>query len=413
MDKLSKDFIKSEDGRKWFIEKTIEVVPKDKNWQNIHTPYDFCEHMISKTTLEEKSILVLFNLEFLEVLIHRFNVPSKNIMFLADCEFEFNIATKRYIVDSNIINNVDNIQRELKKLKKFDLCFSNPPYGKGHQHTHLSILMEILKWCDEIIYVHPIGWLLKNKVNTLKKFLQAKNDLQNRVNEIEFFNPNPIFNIDQMDPCAIEHITGNNNNHIKVNYFNQNIYEVDNINDITIFCEQWNDIVKPFKFMIEDFIDKTKNIFIWNHRITSKDDLTKISNRKYFCQFTAMQPGTGDKSGIFMHGKDLYKLLNKDQDYKVDYVNINNKYGMLVYWFDTEIEVNNFLNYLKTDFVRFCLSIYKTSQSLDDGHMNLIPVMDFTKSWTDHDLYKYFNIPQETINYITNFFPEDLYELRK
>jgi len=418
LNKEHKEFLKTEFGRKWLIEKSLEVTPKNENWQENHTPYDFCEKMISKTYLTNKTILVLFNIEFVEVLVHKFGVLSKDITFLADCRLEAELASQSYKVNFVIINK-DSIWEVLKGMKNFDLCFSNPPYGHGQQE-HLQILLLALPICDEIVYVHPATWLLINKPLSKsyaphKVIKNTKNKLADRLAEVEIINPKifkPTKDDYQMIPCSISYIIKNNNNNINVSYFGQINYNLSNINDITIFSDSWLSMVKPFKQIIQKFILKHDNIFNWKRRVKKLSEMSNIENDKYFCKFTTMQPGTEDKSGRFMVEKDYYKVLNPGQSYICNHEDITDVSNTMVYYFDEPIERDNFLNYLKTDFARICLSIYKIDQTLNNGHMTLIPVMDFTQEWTDEKLYQFFNIPQETINYITNFFPDDLYGLR-
>jgi hypothetical protein len=78
----------------------------------------------------------------------------------------------------------------------------------------------------------------------------------------------------------------------------------------------------------------------------------------------------------------------------------------LVFSFDTEQESDHFLNYLKTDFARFCLVIYKTSANQRVGSLNLIPWLDFTQEWNDEKLFAFFEIDQETQDYIRAFLPD-------
>ena len=66
----------------------------------------------------------------------------------------------------------------------------------------------------------------------------------------------------------------------------------------------------------------------------------------------------------------------------------------------------NFLNFLKTDFVRFCLSIYKNNSQLDRGELEIIPWLDFTKEWNDKNLYEYFSLTKEEVDFIEKNIPK-------
>ena len=79
-------------------------------------------------------------------------------------------------------------------------------------------------------------------------------------------------------------------------------------------------------------------------------------------------------------------------------------------------QVYNFLKFLKTNFVRFCLSINKNNSQLECGEMSLIPWLDFTQEWTDEKLYKHFDkmkcgYYRKTDNYVINFFRGMLKEM--
>ena len=57
------------------------------------------------------------------------------------------------------------------------------------------------------------------------------------------------------------------------------------------------------------------------------------------------------------------------------------------FWFDSETEAINFIDYLKTDFARLCLYINKFGLHIDSNNMELIPWLDFRRKWTDYELF--------------------------
>jgi hypothetical protein len=59
--------------------------------------------------------------------------------------------------------------------------------------------------------------------------------------------------------------------------------------------------------------------------------------------------------------------------------------------------------------VRFILSCYKSTSHIDNGELEVIPWMDFTKEWDDKKLCEEFGISAELWKYIDNFIP-DYYE---
>ena len=75
-------------------------------------------------------------------------------------------------------------------------------------------------------------------------------------------------------------------------------------------------------------------------------------------------------------------------------------------------QIYNFIGYCKTDFARFCLSLYKNGPNLlTGGGLENIPWLDFTQEWDDQKLYEFFDVNEETQEYIENFLP-DYYGIR-
>ena len=56
--------------------------------------------------------------------------------------------------------------------------------------------------------------------------------------------------------------------------------------------------------------------------------------------------------------------------------------------FKTEMEAKNFISYLKTRFFRVLVSACKISQHTPSSTYRFVPLQDFSKTWTDEELYK-------------------------
>lgn len=68
--------------------------------------------------------------------------------------------------------------------------------------------------------------------------------------------------------------------------------------------------------------------------------------------------------------------------------------------FDTEQEAQNLMSYLKTRFVRFLVAQLATTQHLSKAAFGFVPVQDFTKPWTDEELYAKYGLTDEEIAFI-------------
>ena len=66
----------------------------------------------------------------------------------------------------------------------------------------------------------------------------------------------------------------------------------------------------------------------------------------------------------------------------------------------SEMSATNLVGYLKTKFSRFLLSLAKISQHGTAKTYRFIPVQDFSRSWSDAELYEKYNLTDEEIAFI-------------
>lgn len=63
-------------------------------------------------------------------------------------------------------------------------------------------------------------------------------------------------------------------------------------------------------------------------------------------------------------------------------------------------ECENIITYIKTRFFRYLVSIKKKTQNGPRGVYQFVPLQDFSKPWTDEELYKKYGLSQEEIDFI-------------
>ena len=66
----------------------------------------------------------------------------------------------------------------------------------------------------------------------------------------------------------------------------------------------------------------------------------------------------------------------------------------------TRQECENIVTYIKTRFFRYLVSIKKKTQNGPRGVYQFVPMQDFSKPWTDKELYAKYNLTQEEIDFI-------------
>ena len=69
----------------------------------------------------------------------------------------------------------------------------------------------------------------------------------------------------------------------------------------------------------------------------------------------------------------------------------------------------NAMSYIATKFFRFLVLLKKNSQNAARGVYQLVPVQNFSKAWTDNELYAKYGISEEEIAFIDSMIrPMDL-----
>ena len=379
--------------------------------QTVRTPQEIVNDLLEPISdLDAKQILVLFNGEIVEALVHAKKVKRENITFGIE---EARKARGEFVNKMWGVEVVEFAEKTPKSImealgqKKWDVVLSNPPYNRG---LDLKILQAMLdaEVAKEYVVVHPSTWLLDQK-DKKPQYLTFKKTLEKKLRSVKLFNGNAVFNLEKgglFVPCTITHIdTDYSNDTVSVELFKDK-FTVNIISDITKFGSQWTTVVQPFFKKIE------REIRIHNH-IWSHNE-TVVDPTKVYAQLAAI---------IGNHSKDK-SVLVKDDFYTMTIRNSSDNKGIResrldkpgghtpTFGFQTEVERDNFLSYLNTDFARFCLALYKIGQHLENGELEIIPWLDFTQTWDDDKLFSHFDIDQPTQDYIRSFLP-DYYGIRE
>ena len=114
---------------------------------------------------------------------------------------------------------------------------------------------------------------------------------------------------------------------------------------------------------------------------------------KYKVIFTKAAPGGGssDKNG-------MYLLLSSSQILKPK--EVCTQTFLVGDVFDNEDEANHCLHYLRCRFTRFLILQSMTSQDLSPERFQFVPLQDFTRPWTDADLYAKYGLTDDEIQFI-------------
>lgn len=84
---------------------------------------------------------------------------------------------------------------------------------------------------------------------------------------------------------------------------------------------------------------------------------------------------------------------------------------IVVQSFESELEAQNLISYLKTKLVRFLVAQLSFSQDITKDRFSFVPLQDFSKSWTDEELYAKYGLTEDEIDFIESMIkPMDLEE---
>lgn len=82
---------------------------------------------------------------------------------------------------------------------------------------------------------------------------------------------------------------------------------------------------------------------------------------------------------------------------------------LIVDFVANEDEGSNLISYMRTRFFRFMMSLIKNTQNISKGVFAYVPVQDWSKPWTDEELYAKYGLTEEEIAFIESMIkPMDL-----
>ena len=275
-----------------------------------------------------------------------------------------------------IIHDIPN--RNTNKMK-FDHVIMNPPYCRN---LHLKILNEAMCYSDDIVNLSPIRWLQdpiaeRKRNSDFNKFENVRNHIES-LDVITDVEAQILFSAGFLSDLCIYHLTDKGGFAIKEN---------------TIIKKIINKSCKTLKDVLEE-----NKVDGWRVRLSEMRPAPSFApNSNVYINFTYYTTSSVRswvyKDGYTPNGETYWTNHNttkgsRDKSVVGDPLPLSIK-------FNTQEEAVNFENSTKTRFHRYMISKMKT-----DAHFpfKFVPWLgDYTRSWTDKDLYEYFNLTPEEI----------------
>lgn len=162
--------------------------------------------------------------------------------------------------------------------------------------------------------------------------------------------------------------------------------------------------IDPFKFPT-NFKGYKKNKFNNSVSIYIRGDVGYINNkdvvnnRQLINKYKVLLAQASEGKGVYPNniiGKPI--LAGKNSCCSFTYIIVNH--------FNREVEAKNFIVFLKTRFVRFLISLKKSTQHLSKDKFSFVPDLDMSQEWTDEKLYKRYGITEKEQEFIKSIVKE-------
>lgn len=278
--------------------------------------------------------------------------------------------------------------KEVWKVDKFDVIIGNPPYLKGLWVKFMEKSLKILKSYG--LLISPDGTKNNSKISYNLIKLLKNNGIQEMTECTNFFNVKSGKIVYYFFDKNKKYKEVYKDNSIDGKILNKVINKSDNkLNSILsnnrskIFNSQIKSDIKTDKYDIP-IIENVTNSGLIIKYVDSKDyrnknlkvlDLSKwvITNR-YFA---------------------------KNKITPIYYLNEKMAIGSNVLLIKKPIDIDNFKIVYLSNIIRYVLNMLKNDMfDTSPRHINLLPLLDLSKSWTDEELYNYFNITEDEIKLI-------------
>lgn len=251
--------------------------------------------------------------------------------------------------------------------KKMDIILMNPPYDNG---LHERFLLKTIDIANKIISIQPLAWLLSNRqskrvTNIIDKVycnidIPTKEEV--KLMDIRFGSNIGIHYIDNIKPHKII----------------LNKKEYDKCSDIKIYSG--NDVLEEFASKILPVEDSLQN-HVCKIEKTNKYylEVAKIRGHKYELDIS---------DDFYTIISNNIKWLKENKIGKIEDLPEN----IMFFAFDTLEQIDNFIIYLQTYFVRACLMLTKFDYNLNKVRYSTIPMLNFNNKYNDDILFDKFDV---------------------
>lgn len=428
----------------------------------ITTPPNIASDMVNLLPDDCSSAMLFLDIaskqgEFAIALVERFGEEVKqNIWSLPTSGAAYEFTRKVYEFLEMPVDHIfcdftaydligDNKEEYIDILKdmNFDVVVGNPPYHKadgGAQRSATPIYNLFVSTFNNITtrlstFIIPSRWYAGGKGSDIAAFRTEMLNDEHIVALHDFTHPEEVFpdTNNRGGVCFFlrDMLFNNNNNILVANHYDNNaVHEekrIQRIEGLDIFIRS----NRSLSILNKVIVGNSENDWLYQHMSAAK----AFGLRTFFIKdprFKKTSVGLGDpikcygragsvgfveRKEITSHKEwiDLWKVYVPESNNIGTELNDDNQNVLegapgtictetyLVVGADLKLSKSKAANcaqYLKTKFARFLLSLAKVSQHGTGKTYRFVPVVDFSKSWTDEKLYKKYNLTKDEIVFI-------------
>ena len=369
---------------------------------NQETSFELCEEIVYKIPTEQinKKVLVVSSLEFLYA-ITKTAKSNTTIYFATPCDIKARLATQ-WISPQNIFTCTGVLNNEGLQNMKFDVVIGNPPFNSPKQKDSTRTKQLYTRFVHMAISLAPlvsfiIPSLWADKPSKLKKTFGTS--LRYCCEVSDHFDINVptcavLYDHKYDGPCMISNSSGES------------------------FSKDVSDGVYPLhgNLLTHTILTKVKSSkslgMLWYRSKVNRNDVRLGSGTTQLIETVGptSKPITTTHADIdpleFTNFNSWKVIVGNVGEWsalgvtKIAPPNIATSYSVVGLTVDSEREAINLLQYLESTFVRALVAFVKNNTPNSKTVLSNIPAVDLSRTWTDQELYKYFNLNIEEINLI-------------
>jgi len=280
-------------------------------------------------------------------------------------------------------------------MKKFDVVLGSPPFTTRNITKFIDKAYEL---SDEwVMWVHQSTILTNDRENP--KYEKVKRKIGNSIKYLKFFAGSSVYKATIVTPMVINIMNKHKNseeievediiNNEYITY--ENHHQINKWNNLEVFPE--------LELKYEKLVLKYGSYFDHVNALWAPIK----STGKYHVNFIHFGGHAYKKSTDKQYKSDFYVLTTKNPEVTTEKLPEGSQ--KIYFAFNNRNEAQNFLDFSKTKWARFGLSMMKNIQGTY-GEVKLIPWLNWKENWPEEKFEKLIKATPEEIEFVNSKIPD-------